>query len=67
MTAKPTAPAPEIITVDSHADQVSCDGGGGSLGHPLVYYNFAGRERLTCGYCDREFVRDTHGNSHAAH
>lgn len=59
---------PEIITVDAHADQVACDGGGGALGHPLVYYSFAGKDRITCGYCDREFVRtNARGKAAAGH
>ena len=49
--------APEIIKVDKNADGVSCDGGQGALGHPVVFYSFDGKPRLTCGYCDREFVK----------
>jgi uncharacterized Zn-finger protein len=48
---------PEVITVDDDSDTVSCDGGGGALGHPLVYYSFNGAEHTECGYCDRIFVR----------
>lgn len=48
---------PEMIVVAADADQVSCDGGGGSLGHPLVYYTFDGRDTVECGYCDRAFAR----------
>jgi uncharacterized Zn-finger protein len=55
-----SASTPEVIAVDSHADQVSCDGGGGPLGHPLVYYTFEKKDRVTCGYCDREFIRESH-------
>ena len=57
MSASPSFAAPEIITVDSHADQVMCDGGGGPLGHPVVWYAFAGRECVECLYCDRRFVK----------
>lgn len=53
----PTDKAPEVIIVDADADQVSCDGGNGALGHPLVWYSFDGRDRVVCGYCDREFVK----------
>jgi uncharacterized Zn-finger protein len=49
--------APEIIMVDDHADEVVCDGGGGALGHPKVWYSFAGLDRVECGYCDRLFVK----------
>lgn len=48
---------PEIIEVDEDADQVCCDGGGGALGHPKVWYVFAGKDMVECGYCDRAFVR----------
>ena len=52
------APAPEIISIADNADQVACDGGGGPLGHPLVYYSFDDRDRVDCGYCDRAFIKD---------
>jgi len=48
---------PEIITVDNDADQVKCDGGGGALGHPVVWYSFDREDYVECGYCDRLFVK----------
>lgn len=54
--------APEVIIVADDTDEVSCDGGGIALGHPLVWYSFDGRTQVTCGYCDREFVKT--GQSH---
>jgi uncharacterized Zn-finger protein len=45
---------PEIILVDSH--RVSCDGGGGALGHPRVYYDMGDGDHVECLYCDRRFV-----------
>lgn len=48
---------PETIYVDANADSVSCDGGGGPLGHPLVYYSFEGQDRVECMYCDRVFIK----------
>jgi uncharacterized Zn-finger protein len=50
--------APEIIQIDSHADEVSCDGGGGALGHPVVWYSFDGNKIIECMYCDRQFVQN---------
>ncbi len=47
-------PAPEIIEVASK--KVSCDGGGGALGHPKVYYDMGEDDFVECGYCDRRFV-----------
>lgn len=55
--ATPTPDAPEVIIVDSDADGVSCDGGSVALGHPQVWYSFDGRDKVSCGYCDREFVK----------
>ncbi|NCC20958.1 MAG: zinc-finger domain-containing protein [Alphaproteobacteria bacterium] len=51
------ADAPEKILVDRNADEVSCDGGLGPLGHPVVFYAFAGADTVRCGYCDRMFIR----------
>jgi uncharacterized Zn-finger protein len=48
----------EIIVVPDCADGVSCDGGGGALGHPKVWYSFDGAEAAECGYCDRLFVKE---------
>ncbi|MEM6414920.1 MAG: zinc-finger domain-containing protein [Pseudomonadota bacterium] len=46
-------PPPEVIYVDQH--RISCDGGGGALGHPKVWYSLRDGE-VTCGYCDRLFI-----------
>lgn len=49
--------APEVIAVPPGTDQVSCDGGGGPLGHPRIYMTFDGVDSLDCPYCDRAFVK----------
>lgn len=51
------AKPPEIIEVPRTTDEVMCDGGHGSLGHPVVYYTFDGQTEVECGYCDRQFVK----------
>jgi uncharacterized Zn-finger protein len=43
----------ETIFVDQRV--VGCDGGGGPLGHPLVYLKIADRD-VVCPYCSRHFV-----------
>ena len=48
----------EIIITPDNADGVSCDGGGGALGHPKVWYSFDGDDSVECGYCDRLFVKE---------
>lgn len=55
--AKTALNAPEVIKVDKDADGVMCDGGGGALGHPRVWYSFEGRNMVECAYCDRQFVK----------
>ena len=47
----------ETIYVANDADGVSCDGGGGALGHPKVYYSFDGADCIDCEYCGRRFVK----------
>ncbi len=47
----------EQISVPADADQVVCDGGGGPLGHPQVWYTFDKRTEANCHYCGRHFVK----------
>jgi uncharacterized Zn-finger protein len=54
MTKPPAPPPPEIIEVG--ARRVSCDGGGGALGHPRIYIEIGEEGFAECGYCDRRFV-----------
>jgi len=50
---------PEKIVIETGTDEVKCDGGGGALGHPLVWYSFDGQDSVECGYCDRLFSKKT--------
>jgi uncharacterized Zn-finger protein len=43
-----------VICVTSR--KVKCDGGGGALGHPVVYYDMGEENFVGCLYCDRRFV-----------
>ena len=43
-----------MIVVDQK--RVMCDGGGGALGHPRVWYDMGEDDFVECGYCDRRFV-----------
>ncbi|XP_078541853.1 NADH dehydrogenase [ubiquinone] iron-sulfur protein 6, mitochondrial [Lissotriton helveticus] len=48
-----------VSEVDSRV--VSCDGGGGALGHPKVYINLDKDTRTgTCGYCGLQFKKNPH-------
>ena len=51
----PTQDHPETVYVADH--RVSCEGSGGALGHPRVYYSLEDGE-VVCGYCDRHFIYD---------
>ena len=48
---------PETIIVEEDADGVMCDGGHDGLGHPAVWYAFAGQSFIECQYCGRRFVK----------
>ena len=45
---------PETIEVTDTT--ISCDGGGGALGHPKVWLNARGKGAVDCPYCDRRYV-----------
>ncbi|KAF7491875.1 putative NADH dehydrogenase [ubiquinone] iron-sulfur protein 6 [Sarcoptes scabiei] len=44
--------------------KVSCDGGGGPLGHPKVYINLDEPGNHTCGYCGLRFYQDHTSHHH---
>ena len=48
------ADPPEVF--EAQSTRVACDGGGGALGHPLVYMEMGDSDFVECGYCDRRFV-----------
>ena len=56
----------ETIKVDS--TRVSCDGGGGALGHPNVYLQIKAEVgHIDCPYCGRHYVLDKDAHAHAGH
>ena len=44
----------EPIFVESTT--VSCDGGGGPLGHPRVFLRFGDEREIVCPYCSRRYI-----------
>jgi uncharacterized Zn-finger protein len=44
----------DTIIVESR--KVACNGGKGSLGHPLVYLKIGDEGDVDCPYCSRQFV-----------
>ncbi|MCA3693376.1 zinc-finger domain-containing protein [Aquidulcibacter sp.] len=47
----------ETIYVDGH--RIACDGGGGALGHPKVWYEMGDEGQVECLYCGRLYVQKT--------
>lgn len=46
---------------------VACDGGGGALGHPLVYLTIGASGHVECPYCSRVYrlkAGAKHGHGH---
>lgn len=56
---------PETIEVDK--DRIGCDGGGGALGHPLVYLTMDNSGKVDCPYCGRRYIRRLGVKSDDAH
>lgn len=53
-TSRPRQPIEKIVV---HGHRVSCDGGGGALGHPKVWYEMGSDHEVECLYCGRVFVQ----------
>ena len=52
-------------TIIVKKSSVSCDGGGGVLGHPKIYLAISEDGEIVCPYCSRTF-KLAKGVSHAA-
>ena len=63
-----TSQAREIKIVADDAEGVDCDGGEGSLGHPMIYLRFEGRNSVDCYYCGQRFAKSDYepANSRSA-
>lgn len=44
----------EVVAVSDKS--VSCEGGQGALGHPLVYLEIGSEGEIVCPYCSKRFV-----------
>ncbi len=42
-------------TTQVETSKVSCDGGGGSLGHPRVFIKIGNDGQAVCPYCSKRF------------
>jgi len=54
MVDSPETNVPETTVVEGTV--AACNGGGGALGHPLVYLNLGDEGEAVCPYCSRRFV-----------
>ena len=45
-----------LETLHVNSKKVSCDGGKGSLEHPLVYLNMGKNDFVICPYCSKNFT-----------
>lgn len=50
----PAAAPLETIYVDS--PHVACDGGGGALGHPRIWFTLDKDPSVDCPYCGRRYI-----------
>ena len=58
---EPAQPREPVETIYVQGHRVACDGGGGALGHPKVWYEMGDDGKVECLYCGRIFVDQTHG------
>ena len=49
-------PSPATKTIFTNDSRVTCNGGGGPLGHPQVWLTLGGDGQVTCPYCSRHFI-----------
>ena len=49
-------PAQNHETIIVTKKRISCDGGGGALGHPKVWMDMGQDNQVRCKYCDRLYV-----------
>ncbi len=43
--------------IETKNSVVHCDGGGGALGHPVVFLNLGTEEKIICPYCNTCYVK----------
>ncbi|MBT3305512.1 MAG: zinc-finger domain-containing protein [Alphaproteobacteria bacterium] len=62
--------------IEVETDTAGCDGGGGPLGHPMVYLKIVpqsnsgageGEGSVVCPYCSRQFVRKPGDDTSTGH
>ncbi len=51
-------PATSVVQIKPDDKEVACDGGGGVLGHPMVYLPFGKNTYVVCYYCGKRFEKN---------
>jgi len=59
-------------TFEIESDTAGCDGGGGPLGHPMVYLKIEAQKgtaggSVVCPYCSRRFVLKPGASTQTSH
>ncbi|MBT8124161.1 MAG: zinc-finger domain-containing protein [Gammaproteobacteria bacterium] len=52
-------PATSVVQIKPDDKEVACDGGGGALGHPMVYLPFGKKTHVECYYCGKRFEKSS--------
>ena len=55
--------AEDMAVIPISQQRVSCNGGGGALGHPLVWLTLGTDGLVVCPYCSRTYVKAAPENS----
>ena len=53
----------DMAVIPTTQQRVSCNGGGGALGHPLVWLTLGVDGKVVCPYCSRTYVKSTSDDS----
>ena len=48
---------PNEMVITTSEQRVSCNGGGGALGHPQVWLTMGTDDQVVCPYCSRTYVK----------
>lgn len=54
---KNTSESEQVIKTSQK--RVSCNGGGGALGHPAIYLNMGTDGQVVCPYCSARFALES--------
>ncbi len=57
----------ETGSIQVKTSTVGCDGGGGPLGHPMVYLKITEAGGIVCPYCSRHYVLADDAQAEAGH